>query len=70
MQYWEALRDDRLLQVYVASSLVAIPFLLQLSFSEHVTALMRIMTAIGAATMLLGIVAEFIGRRSRFNSEG
>ena len=60
MWYWKAFKEDRLLAVYTASSMIGIvSFLLGLvSGWDHSTTFLRVSLVVGVLALSVGIVAE------------
>jgi len=71
MWYWKAFKEDRLLAVYTASSMIGIvSFLLGLvSGWDHSTTFLRVSLVVGALALSVGIVAEIKHRKPRYTFE-
>lgn len=71
MWYWKALKEDRLLAVYTAASVVGISSMLSALASgwDHSTTFLRVSLVVGVLAFAIGIVVETRHRKSRYNSE-
>jgi hypothetical protein len=71
MWYWKALKEDRLLAVYTAASVVGIASMLSsLAIGwDHSATFLRVSLVVGVLALGVGIVAEIRHRKTRYTSE-